>query len=372
MMNVFNSLVFKRFSLISSLIFLLSCQSAHTGEMDPDSLKSGNSAVIANKSHATSNWAPRGLFISAGPVVSDALLGQKNISGTLVRVPWRNFEPVEGQYDFTEIDRKIHQAKKLGKKVTLSLLNGPFAPEWLYQKGVTGFNYTFRNRYTTQNGKQEKIPLPWDPIYLKSWRNTIKALGQRYAHEKTIALVHITYSSKNGFEMHLPEERLGRQRESIYHGPWKDAGYTEEKFITALKQVVDAFMQSFPQHALDIEIHPVLESTRPAKELFAYGKNTYGKRFGLFSAWWSGILQRWNSGITDILTTACQQTFCTVQLIGNEKRQPRRLLDGSAKRTVQQAYEMGARYFEVWDVDLKDQQIRGRITDYLKTESANF
>ena len=66
--------------------------------------------------------SPKGIYVSSGPNVSDSVLSQKHVAGNLIRVGWDQVEAVPGKYDFSKIKAKIEQAKRLNKKVTLSIL----------------------------------------------------------------------------------------------------------------------------------------------------------------------------------------------------------------------------------------------------------
>ena len=319
------------------------------------------SAVAENESSTV--VPPAGIFVSSGPRVSDKVLSSPFVQGNLIRVGWDEVEPAPGQYDFSAIDKLISQAKQHNKRVALSVLNGPRAPAWLYEAGAKSFVYEFKTRYSERGDRQERIPLPWDAVYLQHWRALSAALGKRYQDEKSIALVHITHSSKNGFEMQLPEQRINGRRESVTHGPWHDAGYAVEKHIAAMQSVIDAYVKAFPSTPLDIEIHPVLDSYKPAEAVLEYGQQQAGERFGLFSAWWSGKSERWNAPLYPLLEKACDTSFCTLQLIGNQTRQPERLLKGSVNETIDAGMELGAKYFEVWDVDVRNRELKASLTN---------
>lgn len=328
-------------------------------EPTPAPEQNGSLPVSASEFHK-----PVGIYVSSGPVVSDRILEQAHVGGNLIRVGWDDIQKAPGQFDFSAVDTLIQQARSHGKQVALSVLNGPRTPSWLYSQGAKAFSYTFRNKYSERGDREEKIPLPWDKTYLDYWSKLIDALGKEYANNPAIALVHITHSSKNGFEMQLPEERQRGQVETAAQGPWHDAGYSEDKHIEALKMIVDQFANAFPASAIDIEIHPVLNSLAPAQQIFDYGKAKYGDRFGLFSAWWSGKHQQWNEQMYPLFADACQQTFCTVQMIGNQTRQPDRLMNGSLIGAMEAARELGARYFEVWSADLNNTALTRDIASF--------
>mgnify|MGYP001404718863 CR=1 FL=1 len=310
---------------------------------------------------------PAGIFVSSGPTVSDRVLGQPHVTGNLIRVGWDQLQPAPAAYDFSAIDKLIAQARQHNKRVTLSVLNGPRTPSWVYEQGAKAFSYEFKTRYSGRGNRQEIIPLPWDTTYLSYWRKLIAELGKRYADNPMVALVHITHASKNGFEMQLPEERIAGRPETPVSGPWHDAGYTQEKHVKAIQQVITYFAEAFPHTPLDIEIHPVLDSVEPARQVYEFGKARYGQRFGLFSAWWSGKSQRWNEALYPLLKSACEFSFCNIQMIGNQTRQPERLLNGSLLSAMREAEKLGARYFEVWSADLANHALQGEIVTFSST-----
>ena len=310
---------------------------------------------------------PAGIFVSSGRTVSDRVLGQPHVTGNLIRVGWDQLQPAPAAYDFSAIDKLIAQARQHNKRVTLSVLNGPRTPSWVYEQGAKAFSYEFKTRYSGRGNRQEIIPLPWDTTYLSYWRKLIAELGKRYADNPMVALVHITHASKNGFEMQLPEERIAGRPETPVSGPWHDAGYTQEKHVKAIQQVITYFAEAFPHTPLDIEIHPVLDSVEPARQVYEFGKARYGQRFGLFSAWWSGKSQRWNEALYPLLKSACEFSFCNIQMIGNQTRQPERLLNGSLLSAMREAEKLGARYFEVWSAVLANHALQGEIVTFSST-----
>lgn len=326
----------------------------------PENPQTSNQAELAGT-------APAGIFVSSGPTVSDRVLGQPHVAGNLIRVGWDQLQPAPAAYDFSAIDKLIAQARQHNKRVTLSVLTGPRTPAWVYEQGAKAFSYEFKTRYSGRGNRQETIPLPWDTTYLSYWRKLIAELGKRYADNPMVALVHITHASKNGFEMQLPEERIAGRPETPVSGPWHDAGYTQEKHVKAIQQVITYFAEAFPHTPLDIEIHPVLDSVEPARQVYEFGKARYGQRFGLFSAWWSGKSQRWNEALYPLLKSACEFSFCNIQLIGNQTRQPERLLNGSLLSAMREAEKLGARYFEVWSADLANHALQGEIATFSST-----
>lgn len=296
---------------------------------------------------------PRGIYLAYGRALNERLLQVPYLTGVLVRVHWREIEPTEAHYDWSYPRREIDLAKRYGKKITLAIVAGPATPDWVYAAGATSFQFTFRNPHSPRGGRPERIPLPWDPVFLDKWTQTITALGREFGNDPAIALVHITGSSKNGFELQLPEDPP-RPRLGPPSGPWVGRGYTREGFVNAWKRVIDAFARAFPRQALDLEMHPILGDSAIPAQLAGYGYQRLGKRFGTFGAWLSGRQLAWDAEIRQIMARQCRLSFCNYQLIANETRQAQRLGPGGLLGAIQSGFDHGARYFEVWEADIRN------------------
>ena len=300
---------------------------------------------------------PSGIFISGGRTQEQALLNKPYVDGALIRVPWRDLEPRQGVYNWKHLDDEIARVKRAGKRYTLAILSGPSAPEWLYTEGAKAYEFSFSNPHAPSRPLQNKIPLPWDQHYIDRWGETIKAVAKRYRNDPDLYLVHITTSSQNGFEMQLPYKRGPRDTNNI--PDWKTYGYTEQRYIDGTKQVISIFSEAFPKQMLDLEIHPVFESYRIPEELLNYGYSVANGRFGAFGAWLSNKNKPWEKKLHQLMTMYADQpnSFCNYQLIGNETRQAQRLGTGGLKGTVQLGLSQGCRYYEIWDIDLKNARL---------------
>jgi uncharacterized protein (TIGR03437 family) len=304
------------------------------------------------KSFAAGTLAPPiGIFCSCGPTtprshsLATDIAALNFVAGVLVRVSWSDLESVEGQYNWSLLDSELTLAHEHGKRVALGIVNGASAPAWLKANGAEMFTTTFR-------GSPSSIPVPWDPVYLSAWSKFVVQLGARYRDHPDIALVHMTHSTANGFEMQLP------------FGPadianWQKVGYTVDKEIASWKAVMDAFRQAFPGKPLDVEVHPVLNSDEVAKAVVDYGYATIGARFGVFSAWWS----RHNAtsvypGMYDLIVRGAARSYSTVQFVDNQTQTP----TFSLSDAITFALSSGVRYMEVWNQDLLNPALRPLLT----------
>lgn len=304
---------------------------------------------------------PVGLFVCRGP--SPTPENEVNfpfIDGWLVRPGWDKVEPQEGKFDWAFIDNEIALAKKLKKKITLSVLGGPQTPEWVYQTGAKEFAYTI----PIGRKREAKIPLLWDEPYLKQWTALIAALGKRYDNEDAVILIHITGATGNGLEMQLPFMPPDRAN-------WEKLGYTPEKVIQGWQRIIDAYADAFPSKPLDTDIHPVLGSDQVATDVMAYGSRKLGRRFGVFGGWLSGkeaSQDRHHAGMIALAKEYGPKGFSAWQMIASQTANganPKfnNFAPGGLKSAIEQGMSWNARYFEVWETDAMNEQLHSLLNE---------
>lgn len=289
---------------------------------------------------------PTGIYCSCPPsnANSDSVMASVAqlpfVDGILVRVVWRDLEPSPGMYDFTLLQRQFELARQYDVDITLAVLGGSFgSPEWLATLGVPSIAFTFQ-------GKNSSVPAAWDPTFLARWTDFVRVVGAAYDGHPRLKLVHITNASFNGMEMQLP---------LMSEAEFTAAGYTPTAYAESYYQVIDAFAEAFPSHALDVEVHPVFGNDAVAGDVVAYGHQTLGPRFGVFGAWWStdNATQAY-PGMYDLMLQAADLSFATVQVVGSWINTPERfdhdLAEYLATYTV--GLTDGIDYYEIWNADL--------------------
>jgi len=305
-------------------------------------------AILVIPLHAAENpFQPRGIFVCRGPnPTPESEVNFPFVSGWLVRPAWNLVEPQDGTFDWTYIDNEIALARKLNKKITLSVLGGPQTPDWVYSAGAQPFTYSMP-RGPIREGK---IPVLWDTVYLRKWTALVRALGQRYSQNETVILVHMTGATANGLEMQLPFAPPDRDH-------WQSIGYSPAKVVAAWSQIIDAYAAAFPARPLDIDIHPILDSNDIPRDVAAYASKKLGARFGIFGGWLSGKSAQddpHHAAMHDIAARYGPRGFAAFQMIGNVTRTPARLAPGGLDTAIRQALPWNARYFEVWEIDAKN------------------
>jgi hypothetical protein len=257
--------------------------------------------------------------------------------------------PQAGIYDWSYLDEQISYAEQRKTKITLAILNGPYAPAWLEEEGAAMFEYQLRENIVT-------LPLPWDPVYLSYYQEFIEELGARYSENEFIHLVHITNSTTNGFEMQYTFN-------SVQITDFKTAGYTEELLINSWTTITDAYAAAFPNKPIDVEVHPVFFSDKIATNVVNHGLAQYGKRFGVLAAWWSEYnAKNVYASMFTILQNVQQQSFAGVQLVGAVSAGLNPLTEEELAAALQLAADNGFYYMEIWNADLINPQLNDLIT----------
>lgn len=289
---------------------------------------------------------PMGLYCSCPPTngmgsgsVVPAVAELDHVDGVLVRVAWEDIETSPGVYDWSLIDGQIQAAQSYGIKISLAVVNGLVAPDWLSAMGTQMFDYTFHK-------SQESIPVPWDATFQSRWTQFIADFGARYSTEDTISLVYITTSSSNGFEMQLP-------RSPTDVANWNAIGYTDEKYASAWKSAMDAFADAFPNHPLSHEVHPVLNSDAVAEDVYQYAREHHGDQVGVLAAWWMvRNAEEVYPGMFEILKDASYESHSEVQVANSYTNTPDRFSEDGYQGEINLAISSGVRYMEVWNSDL--------------------
>lgn len=345
-------------AICTLLVFALTaCGGGGSADDQSPAVTSPDSQTIQTSDEQFTSAYLNGIYCSCGPTTSTNSSIEHDIpsldyvDGTLVRISWADLETSAGHYDWTLLDAQIALAEQYNHYIVLAIMNGPFAPAWLASEGASTFTYLFR-------GSIQSLPLPWDATYLEYYSAFIQALGQRYANNDSIKLIHVTNATTNGLEMQYVFDGATINR-------FNSAGYSEENLIASWQTIFGAYADAFPNTLLDVDVHPVFNSNTVAQTLAAYGHDTLGKQFGIFSAWWS-VNNATNvyPAMFDLLVAAAEQSFATVQMVGSTSEGMNRLSQLELYDAIELAIDNNIHYVEVWNSDLSDLGMRTQLQDY--------
>src|SRR5271155_812305 len=137
-----------------------------------------DAALTESRSRQASkdNSSPNGLVVvlenKPGQAQLDLqALNNPFISGVALQIRWRDLEPVEGKPDWTKLDQLFAAAESSNKWVQLLIFPGFFSPPWALEGAQTEM---FPLQYGPGKGTVEKLPMPWDKVYLSRWFEFLK------------------------------------------------------------------------------------------------------------------------------------------------------------------------------------------------------
>jgi len=137
---------------------------------------------------------------------------------------WAAIEPQEGVFNWAPLDAEIAKARSLGKHIWLELLTTEGqTPQWARDAGVVVI------------GSRGGTPVPWNKTYQQLLRRAVHAMAARYDGDPTVDAINLMAGGCYG-EMAICSAARDRPA-------WEQAGYTDERFIEAVKQIIDIYLE---------------------------------------------------------------------------------------------------------------------------------
>jgi hypothetical protein len=188
----------------------------------------------------------RGIICVAEPntPVADAVLQNPNVSGVSIRAGWDFLQPGYDDYHDAWLEGQIDRIAAAGKTVTLSLGAGRHSPGWLYEAGAEPFAYQVPA--DLPGAGPQRMPLPWDRVFLDHWTHFIQRLGQRYAGHPAVRQVKV------GIHGRTEETILPHEPADVGH--WPQAGYTPARVLDAYRFVTAHWATAFPGAELAVMV----------------------------------------------------------------------------------------------------------------------
>jgi len=137
---------------------------------------------------------------------------------------WATVEPQDGVFNWAPLDAEIAKARSLGKHIWLELLTTEGqTPQWARNAGVVLV------------GSRGGTPAPWNETYQRLLRRAVHAMAARYDDGPTVDAVNLMAGGCYG-EMSICAPELDRRA-------WERAGYTDERFVETVKQIIDIYLE---------------------------------------------------------------------------------------------------------------------------------
>lgn len=159
------------------------------------------------------------------------LLKSNSFAGAQIMYPWAELEPVEGEYDFSQIEADLEYLEEHGKKLFIQLQDATFTTTF---KGVP--EYLLTEKYDGGVVKQITDDGVHEGWVAKRWN---KDVNQRFA--KLIGALGKAFDGRiEG--INLQESAIGVTSEI-------SPGFTNEAYVAAIKSNMDALSSGFERSA---------------------------------------------------------------------------------------------------------------------------
>jgi hypothetical protein len=191
---------------------------------------------------------PRGLVVviinkpqAEGPLDLRAL-NNPLINGVALQIHWKDIEPVQGKPDWSKLDELFAAAESSNKWVQLLIFPGFFTPPWALE-GVKSEEFPLQ--YGPGAGTVERLPMPWDKVYLARWFAFLKLLGERYGKSPAFRVIAADGPTSVSAEFTLPNNPSD-------HEKWLSDGYTPDKYLEAWQKVFYFYAGCFPNQYVSL------------------------------------------------------------------------------------------------------------------------
>jgi hypothetical protein len=166
------------------------------------------------------------------------------ISGVALQIHWSDIEPAQGNPDWSKLDQLMAAAETSKKWVQLLIFPGFFTPAWALAGVQT---QVFPLQYGPGKGTLEKLPMPWDTVYLDRWFAFVKRLGDRYGKSAAFRVVGAAGPTSVSVEYTLPSKP-----EDVRI--WLSLGYSPRKYLAAWQRTLQVYAADFPNQYISMSM----------------------------------------------------------------------------------------------------------------------
>ena len=177
-----------------------------------------------------------------------------------------------------------------------------------------------------------------------------QALGRKYNDDESLALVYVPQMTANGSEGHFN----GTPYQSL-----RDQGFTSARWVTASTTASRMFAKAFSKKPIAFEVHEMVGDAAIPKQIMdeLWADKTLDHRVGV-GVWWLSGKEKYQSKLLKVLKQYPGDIYA--QVIGRSD-QTRRFANGDYSTVFKQAQELGIRYIEVWEYELKNDDLKEQI-----------
>lgn len=303
-----------------------------------------NLAVCGGPTAPTSNAGSGKVFALMDPGASTANLqayaALSSVDGLVYRVLWSSLEPSAGSYNWTALDAAFDIVRRQGKKITIHV--GPSAagtPGWLGSLGMVSYTYTGPQGLRTD-------PIPWDDVYISRYTQFVAALG---THVQATGNMNLIESLSD--PVPVPEMTIvGCQNNQLAGG----LAYSRNRYLAAWRTTISAHASAFPGIRLFVSapLGFICRNDGNDGQLFYAELMSYALSLTSYAAVFAADLNALGSQRMQQVGSISGQAAIGLQTIWSSTSDPNNRMQGTLADAVCRGWNLGARYFEIYQPDL--------------------
>jgi hypothetical protein len=283
------------------------------------------------------------VFALADPGESQAsvqhFLAMSEVDGIAWRGLWRLVEPSDGSYDWSSLDATLDAAAASSKRVTVHIgTSGGAWPGWLTAAGAATYDGT------SPVGGPFTDPVPWDSVYLSRYQRLMTQLATHIAGRGQTGLIRAVSVGAPVSEMSLVScmsGTLGTGAATI--------AYSRSAYLSAWTNAAQGVLGAFPNTPVMVSA-PVAQICAPDGD----GSLFYGDLMRVIASAQVFVadLKAQGSFRYGQVSGEVRTRPLLTQMVWSATNDPTNRLGGTLSLAVCAGRGQGARYFEIYKVDL--------------------
>lgn len=279
-----------------------------------------------------------------------------HVSGVLLMANWATLQPQQVGFSWDNLDEAVALARQYNRYYKLKIQPGTSTPEWVYGLGASVFETRGSNPYRKDTYKQTiRLPVPWDPVYLKAFEELVTAVGQRYAADPYCAGVVLTGANYQSGESHLPKEPGDREK-------WNQLNYLQH-LPGAYDRLIKIWANAFPSQQLCLHVSvPISRDDGLLEGVIDRAAMAYPDRFTLQNCQLNGKrdnLSLYSYGLIQQYAGRLHIGYQSVAYLGSDRQ-------GDTQVSIYNYVRGRGEYWEIWRGNALDAE----LCDYLVKEIA--
>ena len=279
--------------------------------------------------------------VADSTAVLDDFAARATVDGLAFRTSWSSLEPVQGVYDWNKLDAAFDTVRARGKHLTLHVgVSFIGIPSWLGGLGVV--TYSFR----TPTGATVTEPIPWDATFVSRYTQFLSALADHIQARGDTGLLYAVSDGAPVAEMSI----VGCQNAILSGG----IAYSRANYLSAWKTTVEAHAAAFPAARLFISapVSVICMPDNDGKAFYTEVMNHALARSGTATVFAADLNAAGSARLRQVDGSISARAAIAFQTIWSSVNDTQNRMQGTLNDAVCQGIAGGARYFEIYKVDI--------------------